>query len=78
MPSPAPESCIRAHALPIPRGGAFADRPRDQADNLSIAHGRGRALDWDAVEARLSPLVDAKADPIILDRFQALRKQFGV
>jgi hypothetical protein len=57
---------------------AFADRPRDQADVLSIARRSGRAVDWGAVEARLAPLAQAKGEPAILDRMRALRRDFAV
>lgn len=57
---------------------AFADRPRDQADVLSIARRSGRSVDWGAVEARLAPLTQAKGEPAILDRIRALRRDFAV
>jgi hypothetical protein len=56
---------------------AFADRPQDQADTLSIARRSGRALDWGAVEARLAPLAQEKGEPAILDRVRALRRDFA-
>jgi predicted nucleotidyltransferase len=57
---------------------AFADRPRDQADVLGIARRSGRALDWEAVEARLAPLAEAKGDAALLDRVRGLRREFAV
>ena len=56
---------------------AFADRPRDQADALSIARRSGKAIDWEAVETRLGPLAHAKDEPVILDRIRALRREFS-
>lgn len=56
---------------------AFADRPRDQADVLSIARRSGRAVDWGAVEARLAPLAQAKGDAAILERIREIRRKFG-
>jgi hypothetical protein len=56
---------------------AFADRPRDQADVLSIARRSGRAVDWRAVEERLEPLAQAKDDAAILDRVREIRRDLG-
>ena len=56
---------------------AFADRQQDQADLAGIARRRGRELDWEAVVERLSPLVQAKEAPAILERVRALREEFG-
>ena len=56
---------------------AFADRPRDQADVLSIARRSGRAVAWGAVEERLAPLAHAKGDRAILDRVREIRRDFG-
>lgn len=56
---------------------AFADRPQDRADVISIARRCGRTLDWGAIESRLDPLVEAKGDPGIIDRVRALRGQFA-
>jgi len=57
---------------------AFANRPRDQADVLSIARRSGSAIDWEAVEARLAPLAEAKGEAAIMDRVRALRRDFAV
>ena len=56
---------------------AFADRLQDRADVAGIARRRGRALDWDAVITRLTPLAETKGDPAILNGVRALRAQFG-
>lgn len=56
---------------------AFADRPRDRADVLSIAARSGRTVDWTAVEARLLPLAEAKGDRSILERIREMRRDFG-
>jgi hypothetical protein len=56
---------------------AFADRLQDRADVAGIAQRRGRALDWDAIAARLAPLAETKGDAEILERVQALRARFG-
>jgi hypothetical protein len=56
---------------------AFADRLQDRADVAGIAQRRGRGLDWDAVIARLTPLVETKGDQGILERVHMLRAQFG-
>jgi hypothetical protein len=53
---------------------AFADRPQDRADIIGIARRRGRELDWDAILDRLTPLVDAKEEPAILDSVRRLRQ----
>jgi hypothetical protein len=55
---------------------AFADRLQDRADVAGIARRRGRALDWDAIIARLTPLAETKADPGILKAVRALRQEF--
>ena len=56
---------------------AFADRLQDRADVAGIARRSGRGLDWDAILARLAPLVEVKGDPGILDSVRALRAQYG-
>ncbi len=56
---------------------AFADRLQDRADVAGIARRRGRGLDWDAIIARLTPLVETKGDPAILQTVSALREPFG-
>jgi len=57
---------------------AFADRPQDRADVMGIARRSGRTLDWDAIESRLAPLVEAKGDLGIMSRVRARRAQFAV
>lgn len=54
---------------------AFANRDRDWVDIAGIAAQQGPALDWDAVVARLGPLVALKEDPEILSRLAALREE---
>ncbi|MGH2601274.1 MAG: nucleotidyl transferase AbiEii/AbiGii toxin family protein [Gemmatimonadales bacterium] len=56
---------------------AFADRLQDRADVAGIVQRRGRALDWDAILARLAPLAETKGDAGILERVRGLREQFG-
>ena len=56
---------------------AFADRLQDRADVAGIARRSGRALDWDAIIARLAPLVDVKGERGILESVRALRAQYG-
>lgn len=56
---------------------AFADRLQDRADLAGIAQRRGRALDWDAIVARLTPLAETKGDAGILERVRALRERWG-
>ena len=56
---------------------AFADRLQDRADVEGIARRRGRQLDWDAVETRLTPLVEPKGEPGILEAVRALREQYA-
>lgn len=56
---------------------AFADRLQDRADILGIALRSGRALDWDAVLERLTPLAETKGDLGIVDRVRQLRRQYG-
>jgi hypothetical protein len=55
---------------------AFADRLQDQADLLGIARRHGRQLDWAAIEARLTPLAEAKDSPQLLERVQSMRREF--
>ncbi len=52
---------------------AFADRDRDWVDIAGIAARQGPALDWDAVVARLGPLVELKEAPEILSKLTAVR-----
>jgi hypothetical protein len=56
---------------------AFADRLQDRADVAGIARRSGRGLDWDAIIARLAPLVDVKGERGILESVRALRAQYG-
>lgn len=56
---------------------AFADRAQDRADVIGIARRRGRQLDWQAVLEHLTPLVEAKEQPAILDAIRALRTECG-
>jgi hypothetical protein len=56
---------------------AFADRLQDRADIAGIARRCGRALDWQAVVARLAPLAEAKADAEILQNVRRLRADFS-
>ena len=55
---------------------AFADRLQDRADLLGMARRRGNHLDWNAILERLSPLVDAKGEPAILENVRELRRNF--
>lgn len=52
---------------------AFADRPRDWSDIEGVLLRSGRTLAWDAIEAELEPLCEAKEAPHILPRLRALR-----
>jgi len=52
---------------------AFAARDRDWVDIAGVAARQGPGLDWEAVFARLEPLVELKEDPDILVRLRALR-----
>ncbi len=56
---------------------AFADRAQDRADLIGIARRRGGQLDWDAIVQRLTPLVEAKEEPAILEGVQQLRREFS-
>lgn len=51
---------------------AFADRPQDWVDVRGILIRQGRALDRDAIRARLAPLVELKEEPEIARRLEAL------
>ncbi len=51
----------------------FADRPRDWVDVASVIARQRSALDWTYVERFLSPLVEVKESPEILDRLRRLR-----
>lgn len=53
---------------------AFANRPRDWEDVSSIVERQGSEnLNWDEVSANLSPLVELKEEPQILERLKSLR-----
>lgn len=52
---------------------AFAARDRDWVDIAGVAARQGPALDWEAVFARLEPLVGLKEDPEILTRLRAVQ-----
>ena len=56
---------------------AFAARDRDWVDIAGIAARQGPALDWDAVFARLQPLVELKEAPEILARLRAVQEAEG-
>ena len=51
---------------------AFADRPRDWTDIEGVILRSGRRIAWDAVEAELQPLCEAKEAPHVLPRLRAL------
>jgi predicted nucleotidyltransferase len=55
---------------------AFADRPQDRLDlrGILVRQGTGR-LDWDYIKSNLAPLCEAKEDPDIMPRLEALRRE---
>ncbi|NUQ11539.1 MAG: hypothetical protein HUU26_04300 [Gemmatimonadaceae bacterium] len=54
---------------------AFAARDRDWVDIAGIAARQGPTLDWDAIFARLQPLVELKEAPEILARLRSVRAE---
>jgi hypothetical protein len=56
---------------------AFADRLQDRADGASIARRRARTLDWDAIMARLTPLIETKGSKEVLKTVRTLRDEFS-
>ena len=55
---------------------AFANRARDRADVESIAQRHRGKLDWAAILERLTPLVELKEEPEILDYVNGLRARW--
>lgn len=55
---------------------AFADRPIDWKDvrGIIVRQGEG-ALDWRYIRKHLQPLCEAKEQPEIMDRLEALRRE---
>jgi hypothetical protein len=53
---------------------AFAARDRDWLDVTGIAIRQGKALDWDAIVERLTPLVELKEAPEILVKLRSIRE----
>ena len=53
---------------------AFADRPRDWFDIESILMRQDR-LDWNYIMENLKPLCEAKEDPDIVPRLEAMRRK---
>ena len=56
---------------------SFANRPRDWVDVEGIIARQRSTLDWHCIERSLSPLVEAKESPEILDRLRRLRLAIG-
>jgi hypothetical protein len=56
---------------------AFADRSRDWVDVEGVITRQKSALDWAYIEGQLSPLVQAKESPEILERLRQLRAAVG-
>ena len=54
---------------------AFANRPKDWVDLEGIVIRQAGRLDWDYVRAQLSPLVELKEAPEILDRLEGRRRE---
>ena len=55
---------------------AFADRPIDWKDISGVIVRQGEsALDWRYISQHLKPLCEAKEQPDILDRLEALRRE---
>jgi len=54
---------------------AFADRLRDWSDIESILLRQQEKLDWLYIEQNLTPLVEAKESPHILQRLAELRRR---
>lgn len=52
---------------------AFADRPRDWGDLEGIIFRQQGRLDWDYIDAQLTPLVTLKEQPEILEKLSKLK-----
>jgi hypothetical protein len=52
---------------------AFADRPRDWSDIEGIIFRQQGRLDWDYIDAQLTPLVTLKEQPEILENLKKLK-----
>jgi hypothetical protein len=52
---------------------AFANRGQDRIDIEGVVRRQGAGLDWRAIVERLTPLVEVKEEPEILDFVAALR-----
>jgi hypothetical protein len=53
----------------------FALRPQDVLDAETVADRHGRALDWEHIEANLTPLAEIKDEPEILKALERLRRR---
>lgn len=55
---------------------AFADRAQDWADIERVIVRQTGNLDWSYILDQLSPLVELKGEPKILERLKARRAEF--
>ena len=56
---------------------AFAGRPQDWMDvRMTIVRQGNANLDWDYIYTQLSPLVEAKEAPEILEQLSALKSRY--
>jgi len=56
---------------------AFANRPQDVIDVQSVVARQQGRLDWNLIDDELTPLVELKEEPEILEWVRKLRQQWG-
>ncbi|MBI4624577.1 MAG: hypothetical protein HY736_15340 [Verrucomicrobia bacterium] len=56
---------------------AFADRPLDWEDVISVARRQRGRLDWRYVYAQLEPLAELKGTPDLVTRLRRLQRDNG-
>ena len=56
---------------------AFADRPKDWLDVDGIIIRQGGVIDWNYVQRHLTPLVELKEEPRILQRLSQRRAELN-